>query len=183
MKKILVFLWMSTSLLFSAPDVLAQQDVPTSFTIDDQGSLTCNGIAEDACAYYDEIQTPSGTLYLVQGSVSRHPDNLDSRKGSTDYFNVYFALLCEKNGNTLTPSFNFLEGREKVSDLHLHDLDGDGVMEIFKRRANTPNTDFEIRDGVPVVMMQQRAVNPNGSLGAVRQKIYRWNGKNFVVRR
>jgi hypothetical protein len=207
MKKVYFLYWLLVTGLLLSPHASAQEELPTSFTMDAQGSLTCNGISEDACAYFDEIQTPGGVLYLVQGSYSRHPDAHDARKNNTDYVNVYFAFLCEKNENTLSPVFNFLEGRERVSDVHLYDLDSDGTSEIivtaafdsrgsyaavyrlregkpikiFDRRANTPNTDFEVREGVPVLMMWQRTVRPNGSLGAMRQENFEWNGKEFVA--
>ncbi len=45
--------------------------LPGSFKIGPMGDLTCVGMTEDACAYFDEVPTPSGVRYLVQGSFSR----------------------------------------------------------------------------------------------------------------
>ena len=183
---------------FSAP-VPAQDSLPASFKIGPQGNLTCVGTTEDTCAFYDEIPDPGGTLYLVQGSFSRalRPDG--------DFVNFYFALLCEREGDVLKPVFNFLEGRERASDVHLHDLDGDGRPEIivagvfgsrasyaavyrvvdrkpvriFSRRANSPDADFEVVDGVPSLVFVQRSGGTGASSRALRE-VFVWNGKEFV---
>ncbi len=118
--------------------------------------------------------------------------------------NTYFALLCEREGDTLKPVFNFLEGREKASDVHFFDLDADGTLEvivtgildsrgsyasvyrlngpaperIFTRRANTPNSDFETDHGVPTLTFQQR--DGKGATSRLKSETFVWNGQTFV---
>lgn len=189
----------------SVPAFAQPAGVPTSFKIGPLGDLTCLGTDEDACAYYDEVPTPKGVRYLVQGSYSRKPDASSVRLlGPADYVNSYFALLCDRDGDTLTPVFNFLEGMEKASDLHIYDLDADAVPEIivtgifdsrgsyaavyrltaadqperiFLRRANTPNTDFESDHGRAFLIFQQRDSSGGGLL---RNEVFRWNGQTFA---
>lgn len=181
-----------------------REGLPQSFKIGPLGDLTCVGMEEDACAYYDEIPTPSGMRYLVQGSSSRRPDPTRLHLGGAEYVTTYFALLCDRNGDTLDPAFNFLEGREKASDVHIQDLDADGYPEIivtgifdsrgsyaaayrltaqgeperfFKRRANTPNSDFEIdHEGGASLIFEQRSKTDGGH----RIEVFRWNGRTFA---
>lgn len=185
---------------------LAQDTNPTAFKIGPQGDLTCIGTTEDACAFFDEISTPAGTFYLVQGSYSRKPHPSDKQHADAEYVNYYFALLCVREGDTLKPTFDFLEGRERASDIHLHDLDQDGTAEIivtaifdsrgsyasvyrvngpkperiFTRRANTPNSDFETEEGQARLVFDQR---DGGSGGPLRREVFEWNGKEFALKR
>ncbi len=196
---------LAAACIFAAPlAASAQEELPEYFKIGPQGDLTCVGALEDACAYYDEIPVPGKTLFLVQGSysVKSHPAQL--RQIGPHILNYYFALLCEREGDTLKPVFNFLEGRERASDIHLHDLDADGVPEvivvgafdsrgsyasvyrvesgrqvqIFTRRANTPNIDFEVDHGAAVITLEQRNPKTHGDL--VRE-VFVWNGKEFAL--
>jgi hypothetical protein len=180
------------------------EGLPQEFKVGPMGGLTCVGMTEDACAYYDEVPTPAGVRYLVQGSYSRKPDPSRVHLNSVEYVNTYFALLCDREGDSLKPVFSFLEGREKASDLHFHDLDADGTPEIivtgifdsrgsyasvyrltgsgpervFTRRANTPNSDFETDHGVPALTFQQR--DGKGAASRLRTETFVWNGRTFV---
>lgn len=177
----------------------SQPGRPETFRLGPQGDITCLGTTEDACAFYDEIPLPSGApLFLVQGSYS-HKTN----PAATQYTNVYFAVLCRREGDLLTPFFDFLEGRERASDVHLHDLTGDGVPEIvvtaafdsrgsygsvyrvetgeavriFHHRANTASTDFELDHHTPSLVFEQL----DSPKDRVRREVYAWNGQAFVL--
>lgn len=183
----------------------AQEEKPEAFKIGPQGDLTCVGVSEDSCGYYEEIQAPGRTLFLVQGTttVKTHPSQL--RQVGPHLILYSFAFLCEREGDMLKPVFDLLEGRERSSDVYLRDLDGDGISEIavvgvfdsrgsyasvyridpggqavrmFTRRANTPNTIFEERDGIPSITLEQRNPKTHGDL--VRE-VFVWNGKEFAL--
>jgi hypothetical protein len=173
---------------------------PEYFRLGPRGDLTCVGITEDACAYYDIIRLRGGSeLYLVQGSFSRKAKPADKH-----YTNVYFASLCRRDGDALRPFFDVLEGRERVSDIHLRDLTRDRVPEIivtaafdsresyakvyrvdtgtpvqiFTHRANTAGTDFEMRGRTPSLIFEQL----DAMSAPVRREVYAWNGREFVLK-
>jgi hypothetical protein len=202
-----IFFILTAALVFlssSAPASASFEGLPQSFKLGPMGDLTCVGMTEDACAYYDEVPTPAGVRYLVQGSFSRKSDPSRVHLNSVEYMNTYFALLCDREGDTLKPVFNFLEGREKASDIHLHDLDADGTPEvivtavfdsrgsyasvyrlgeagperIFTRRANTPHSDFEVDHGAPALIFEQR--EGKGATSQPRSEVFTWNGQSFV---
>jgi hypothetical protein len=193
---------------FASSPIFAQlksEGLPESFEIGPQGQLTCVGYSDDACAYFDEIPTPEGTKYLVQGNSTRRADPTRLHLGGSGYATTYFALLCNRNGDSLRPVFNFLEGQEKASDVHIHDLDADGTPEIivtgifdsrgsyasvyrlrtagdperiFTRRANTPNSDFEVDHGSASLIFEQRSKAAGAKLTT---EVFHWNGQEFAL--
>lgn len=56
----------------------------------------------------------------------------------------------------------------------------EGYEVIFERGSGTPNTQFEVVDGIPTFTFEESDFEPDYASGGRYEVIYLWNGKEFI---